>query len=130
MAEPLYKGFSSFEYQKSKTFRLTNVEIVKLDLLNHIFTRRGERVMMPTFGTQVPDLVFEPLDGETLEILEDELRFVFNFDPRVELVQFDLRPGIDGDGNPNEHAVTASARLFFVELNITDNFEFNIVFEE
>ncbi len=130
MAEPLYKGFSSFEYQKSKTFRLTDVEIVKLDLLNHIFTRRGERVMMPTFGTQVPDLVFEPLDADTLETLEDELRFVFNFDPRVELVQFDLRPRIDAAGNPNEHAVTASARLFFVELNVIDDFEFNIIFEE
>lgn len=130
MAEPLYKGFSSFEYQKSKTFRVTDVEIVKLDLLNHIFTRRGERVMMPNFGSAIPDLVFEPLDADTLEVLEDELRAAFDFDPRVELVQFDLRPGIDGAGNPNEHAITASARLFFVELNVVDNFEFNIIFEE
>lgn len=130
MAEPLYKGYSSFEYQKSKTFRLTDVELVKLDLLNHIFTRRGERVMMPSFGTAIPDIVFEPLDAETLETLEDELTTVFNFDPRVELVQFDLRPGVDANGNSNGNAVLASARLFFVELNVVENFEFNIIFEE
>ena len=130
MAEPLYKGFSSFEYQKTKTFRLTDVELVKLDLLNHIFTRRGERLMMPNFGTGIPDLVFEPLDAETLETLEDELRSVFDFDPRVEVLQLDIRRATDGNGNPNENAVTASARVLFVELNIVDNFDLNIVFEE
>ena len=130
MAEPLYKGFSSFEYQKTKTFRLTDVELVKLDLLNHIFTRRGERVMMPNFGTGIPDLVFEPLDAETLETLEDELRTVFDFDPRVEILQLDIRKGFDGAGKPNGNAVTASARVLFIELNIVDNFDLNIIFEE
>ena len=86
----LYKGYSSFEFERVKQFSLTDVELVKLDILNHIFTRRGSRVMMPTFGTVIPDLVFEPLDAETTEILEDELRSVFDFDPRVEIVSFDL----------------------------------------
>ena len=130
MAEPLYKGFSSFEYQKTKTFSLTDIELVKLDLLNHIFTRRGERLMMPNFGTGIPNLVFEPLDAGTLETLEDELRRVFDFDPRVEVLRLDVQPATDGTGNPNENAVTASARLLFVELNIVDNFDLNIVFEE
>ena len=87
-------------------------------------------IMMPTFGTGIPDLVFEPLDAETLETLEDELRRVFDFDPRVEVLRLDIQPATDGTGNPNENAITASARLLFVELNIVDNFDLNIVFEE
>ena len=59
MAKGLYRGYSSYEYQNKKTFSVTDVELVKLDLLNHIFTRKGDRVMMPNFGTRIPDLAFE-----------------------------------------------------------------------
>ena len=119
----LYKGYSSFEFERIKQFQLIDVELVKMDLLNHIFTRRGTRVMMPTFGTVIPDLLFEPLDEQTTEILEDELRAVFDFDPRVEIVSFDL------DVQEDLHTVTASVQLFYVELDIVDNFELNISFE-
>jgi phage baseplate assembly protein W len=74
--------------------------------------------------------VFEPLDAETLETIEDELQAVFDFDPRVEVLQLDIRRGFDGEGRPNGNAVTAAARLLFIELNIVDNFDLNIVFEE
>ena len=119
----LYKGFSSYEFERVKEFAITDVELVKLDLLNHVFTRRGSRVMMPTFGTIIPDLVFEPLDLITTEMLEDELRKVIDFDPRVEIVRFQLN--VDEDAN----AVSLNAELFYVELDIIDNFELNIVFE-
>ncbi len=119
----LYKGYSSFEFERVKEFSITDVELVKLDLLNHIFTRKGSRVMMPTFGTVIPDLVFEPLDATTTEILEDELRAVFDFDPRVEIVSFDLL--VEEDQN----RVTAEVQLFFIELDIVDDFELNILFE-
>ena len=79
--------------------------------------------MMPTFGTVIPDLVFEPLDAETTEILEDELRSVFDFDPRVEIVSFDLL--VEEELNK----VTAAVQLFYVELDIIDDFELNIQFE-
>lgn len=118
-----YKGYSSFEFERVKEFALTDVELVKMDLLNHIYTRKGSRVMMPTFGTVIPDLVFEPLDSSTTEILEDELRSVFEFDPRVEIITFDLL--VEEDQNQ----VTADVQLYYVELDIIDNFELNILFE-
>lgn len=123
MTKGLYRGYSSYEYQTNKTFSITDVELVKLDLLNHIFTRRGERVMMPTFGTRIPDLVFEPLDGITTDILEEDLRAVFNFDPRVKLLDLRIIPFYD------INTVVASARLLYVELNLTGNLDINIVFE-
>ena len=119
----LYRGFSSFEFQDNKTFSLRDVDLVKLDLLNHIFTVRGSRVMMPSFGTEIPLLAFEPLDVDLLESIEDELRTVFDYDPRVELLSMEIIPNFD------ESAVVASAQLFYIELDLVDDFELNIQFE-
>ncbi len=120
----LYRGFSSFEYEAEGTFKIIDVELVKLDLLNHIFTRRGERVMLPNFGTSIPDLVFEPLDPETLETLESELRTVFDFDPRVSLVSLTITPDFD------RNTVTAGAQLRYIELDVTDLMNLNITFDQ
>lgn len=124
MATGLYRGFSSHEYQTKKMFGIKDLELVKIDLLNHVFTRRGERVMMPTFGTRIPDVAFEPLDEVTLMIIEEDLRLVFNFDPRVKLVELTVTPNYD------ENSVVASATLYYVELDMTDRLDINIVFEE
>lgn len=124
MAKGLYRGFSSYEYEKSKSFKITDVELVKLDLLNHIFTRKGERVMMPTWGTRIPDLAFEPLDEITLDILRNDLIDVIKFDPRVELLELQVIPNYDAN------TVVAAARLLYVELNMTDVLELNIVFDQ
>lgn len=119
----LYRGFSTFEFQRKKTFRLNDIELVQMDILNHIFTKRGSRVMMPSFGTIIPELVFEPLDEETLDALRDELEMVFNYDPRVEQLNLSIIPDYD------TNTVMVSANLFYVELQVTDTFEFNIQFE-
>lgn len=123
MATGLYRGFSSYEYEQNKTFKINDLELVKLDLLNHIFTRKGERVMMPTFGTRIPDLPFEPLDDITLDILRNDLLEVFNFDPRVSLLDLAITPNIDAN------TITAQARLLYVELDLVDDLNLNIVFE-
>lgn len=123
MARNIYRGYSSFEYQQTGNFSITDVELVKLDLLNHIFTRKGERVMLPDFGTQIPDLVFEPLDEETIDTLQDELEAVFDYDPRVTLLDLKLVPMYD------QNTIIVNATLRYEEFNIVDSFDLNIEFE-
>ena len=123
MSKGIYRGFSSYEYEAKKSFSITDVELVKLDLLNHIFTRRGERVMMPGWGTRIPDLAFEPLDEITLDILEEDIRAVIGFDPRVKLLDMKIIPSYD------TNTVVATARLQYIELNLIGNLDLNIVFE-
>lgn len=118
-----YVGYSSYEFMKNKSFTLTDIQLVELDLLNQIYTRRGSRVMMPTFGTLIPDLVFEPLDEETISTIESELITVFQYDPRVTLISLSVVPNYD------TNTVTAVAILFYVELNLTQPFQLNIQFE-
>lgn len=118
----LYKGYSSFEFQRKKTFKLQDIELVKMDLLNHIFTKRGERVMMPTFGTVIPEMVFEPLDEETVEIVRSEVERVLDFDPRVETLNLDVQPNYDLS------SLYVGARVLYIELNRVDDLELNITF--
>jgi len=118
----IYRGYSSFEMEQSGSFRIVDIEAVKMDILNHIYTRKGERVRMPTFGTIIPDLAFEPLDTETMEILETELTKVFDYDPRVEMLDLVLEPDYDNN------SLVAAVKLRYLELNLVDNMDINIQF--
>ena len=120
--EGLYKGYSSFEFQRRKTFKIRDLELVKMDLLNHIFTKKGERVMMPNFGTSIPEMAFEPLDTETVSLVEEEVVGVINYDPRVELIHIDVRPEYD------QNSLYVNALVRYIELGLTDNLELNIEF--
>jgi phage baseplate assembly protein W len=119
----LYRGFSTYEYQKRHKFILSDVELVKMDLLNYIYTKKGERVMMPNFGTRIPMLAFEPLDQSTLDILEEDLRAAVNFDPRINLVNLLIVPSYD------QNYVVANLSVLYIELNIVGNIDINIQFE-
>lgn len=123
MAIGLYRGYSSYEYEKNKKFTITDIDLVKVDILNHIFTRKGERVFMPNFGTRIPDMVFEPLDQFTLDVIEEDIRAVINFDPRVELMEIRVIPSYD------DNYVVVYVTVLYVELNITGNIDLNIQFE-
>jgi len=119
----LYKGYSTHEYQRRKTLSLNDIELVKLDLLNHLFTSRGERVMMPNWGSIIPEIVFEPLDDQTIRIVNDDVRAVVNYDPRVKLLDMNMVPSYD-EGRLEVHVL-----LEFLEFDIVDNMNLNIEFE-
>jgi len=123
LARGLYTGFSSSEFGHRKKFRTRDYELVKTDLLNHIYTKKGERVMMPRFGTRIPEMIFEPLDDVTIDIITDDLTAVFDFDPRVRTLNLQVIP--DHENN----AINVVADLYYVELNMTDRLTLNIVFE-
>lgn len=119
-----YIGFSSKNYERNKSFRLTDIELVKEDLKNHIFTRKNERVKMATFGTRIPDLPFEQLDDITLEVVREDLTTVFNYDPRVQLISLRVIPLY------NESAIVAIADLNFIYLNFSDQLDIRIDFQK
>lgn len=116
----LYRGFSSANWRTRRTFGLSNIELVKQDLLNHIFTEKGERVMMPGFGTRIPTLAFEPNDERTRRIVEDDLREVFEYDPRVNLISLSVV------SMPDNNAILAMAELMYVELKVTDTLRIEV----
>lgn len=120
MARSIYRGFSTANWSKRKSFALSNIELVKQDLLNHIYTDRGSRVMMPEFGTRIPTLAFEPNDETTLRIIEEDLTYVFKYDPRVKLINLSVV------SLPDNNAIMAVADILYVEFNTEErlNIEF------
>jgi phage baseplate assembly protein W len=104
-------------------FSIIDVDLVNRDLLNHIYTRPGERVMMPTFGTIIPDLVFEPLDDNTISLVEEEVLKVVTYDPRVNLINMTTVPDYD------TQSISVVVTLLYIELNITQNLNIHIEFQ-
>ena len=85
----LFKGFSTVDKVRAP-YTLTDAELVKRDLLNHFYTRIGERVMRPTFGSVIWDYLMEPQDPDTQNIKEEDVKRIVDSDPRVEFQETNL----------------------------------------
>ena len=85
----LFKGFSTVDKVRAP-YTLTDADLVKRDLLNHFYTRIGERVMRPTFGSVIWDYLMEPQDPDTQNIIEEDVKRIVDSDPRVEFQETNL----------------------------------------
>ncbi len=119
----IYRGLSFRNFSKNKSIKLYDVDLVKKDIWNNIFTRRAERVKMFSYGTRIPDIVFEPLDDIALDVIEEDLHAVIAGEPRVNLVDMRIVPLYD------RGVVIASIVLYYLELDFTDTLSINITFE-
>ena len=78
----MYKGFSTIN-SNTENFSLYDYELIKQDLLNHFYTRQGESLMNPSFGTIIWDLLFEPLTEQVKELILQNVNEIINYDPRI-----------------------------------------------
>ena len=79
----IYKGFSTIN--RSKKFRVTDIELAKQDLLNHFSVRKGEKLMQPNFGSIIWSLLFEPMDDHINQMIVDDVTRIVSYDPRLGL---------------------------------------------
>jgi phage baseplate assembly protein W len=77
----MYKGFSTIG-QNTK-FRLTDFDLVKRDILNHFYIRKGEKLMNPSFGTIIWNVLYEPFTEDLKSIIQADIKAIANYDPRV-----------------------------------------------
>ena len=84
-----FSGFST-KNKKAINHVLTGKDLVIEDLMNHLMTRKGERIMMPTFGSIIHDLIFEPLTAEIKIMIEEDIKSIVDEDPRVNFVNLVL----------------------------------------
>jgi len=86
-----YRGFSTVS-TATKNFALYDFELIKQDLLNHFYVRQGERLMNPTYGTIIWDVLFEPLTEEIKNLILQNVNQIFNSDPRVQAGNIVITP--------------------------------------
>lgn len=110
--KPYFVGFSTVD-KLTPPYSLTNIDLVKRDISNQFATTLGSRVMLPTFGTRIYEMLFDPFDEYTKNaIIEDAVRVVKS-EPRVELVKIDV--------TQQEHTLTVSMILLFHPEAITSS---------
>jgi len=76
-----YKGFSTLG--SSRNFRLTDIDLIKQDILNHFNIRKGEKLMRPNFGTIIWNTLYEPFTEDLKSVIVQDVQAIAAYDPRV-----------------------------------------------
>ena len=113
---PRTKLFVGFSTQDSnlRNQNFSDLELVKRDLMNTFFTRPGERLMMPTYGCGIWDLLFEQFDELVRDSIISECMAVINADSRVQLVDIIV--------NAFDQGFTVQMDLMYLPYNVVDTF--------
>lgn len=71
---------------------------IKADLLHLILTRRGQRLYLPDFGTNLLQFIFEPNDGFTLNQLKGEITTVVKkYLPKLQITDISVVQSPDSE---------------------------------
>lgn len=97
------------------------VDQIKSDMLILLLTNPGERVMLPTFGTPLRKLVFEP---NTPTLREKAKRMIINsikkWEPRVAVQQIDVLQKPDQKSLDDDDDKTALEHILFIRILFVD----------
>jgi len=124
--------FLGLQYPLIKTNRgllaqKKGVDQIKADLLQLLLTNPGERVMLPTFGTPLRELFFDPNDFDLKNKAKNMIaKAISNWEPRIVLENIEVSNSIDTDSlhqdDPKddlEHILSVRIEFFDPE-NITE----------
>lgn len=99
---PIYRGFSTLV--NAKKYSLTDYELARQDLINYFNTRKGEKLMQPSFGTIIWDMLFEPLTEDSQQLITSDINKIISYDPRFSVGQV---------------AITEQDQGFMIEITLT-----------
>ena len=114
-AKYTYKGFSSSE--SNKNFKLYDINLVKQDLINHFYIRKGEKLENPEFGTVIWDMLFEPFTPDVKEIIAKDVEAIVNYDPRISVQEVQI--------DSTDQGMRIQVELIYRPFNITEKMSLN-----
>ena len=110
-----YKGFNS---QDSKNgYKSFDIDLVKQDIINHFYIRKGEKLQNPDFGTVIWDILFEPFTDEVKQIISKDVEAVINYDPRISVNSVTI--------DSTEQGIRIEADITYLPFNIVEKMTFN-----
>lgn len=110
-----YKGFSSKNAKEG--FKLYDIDLVKQDLINHFYIKKGEKLQNPEFGTIIWDMIFEPFTEETKKLIADDVETIVNYDPRVVVDSVAI--------DSTEMGMRIEASVTYLPFNVSDKMTFD-----
>jgi phage baseplate assembly protein W len=109
-----YKGFSSTN--KNENFKLYDLDLVKRDLLNHFYIRKGEKLENPRFGTVIWAMLFEQFTEEVKTIIANDVETILNYDPRIAVNDVII--------DSTEQGIRIQADITYLRFNVQEKMQF------
>jgi phage baseplate assembly protein W len=110
-----YKGFSSKE--TANNYKLYDIDLVKQDLLNHFYIRKGEKLENPEFGTVIWDMLFEQFTEDVKNIIAKDVEDIINFDPRIAVNEVQI--------DSTDQGIRIQADIVYIPFNVNERMTFN-----
>ena len=110
-----YKGFNSKE--TSRNFKLYDIDLVKQDLINHFYIRKGEKLENPEFGTVIWDMLFENFTEEVKNIIAKDVEDIVNYDPRLVVNEVVV--------DSTDQGIRIQADLTYIPFNVNERMTFD-----
>lgn len=110
-----YKGFGS--NNQNKKFKIYDIDLVKQDLINHFYIRRGEKLENPEFGTILWDMIFEPFTEQAKSLIAKDVERIVNYDPRIVVNEIQV--------DSTEFGIRIQIDVTYVPFNINEKMTLN-----
>jgi phage baseplate assembly protein W len=110
-----YKGFSSKETKKN--YKLYDIDLVKQDLINHFYIRKGEKLENPEFGTIIWDMLFEQFTEDVKQMIAKDVQDIINYDPRIAVNEVQI--------DSTDQGIRIQADVTYIPFNINERMNFN-----
>jgi len=103
---------------------------VKSDMLILLLTNPGERVMLPTYGTPLRRLMFDPNDPKLILQTKNMIaRSLKLWEPRVAITQIQVNNGLDKNSRNIDDDGTESDAVLLIRILFIDRAKIDEVFE-
>ena len=109
-----YKGFSTVNTSSVKG-SLYDLSLIKQDLINQFYIRKGEKLENPDFGTIIWDMLFEPLTEQVKTLIANDVTTIVNSDPRIKSIQTIV--------TQVEYGLQIEMTLLYVPYNIQESMQ-------
>jgi phage baseplate assembly protein W len=110
-----YKGFSSVE--SANNYKLYDIDLVKQDIINHFYIRKGEKLENPEFGTVIWDMLFEQFTDEVKKIIAKDVEDIINYDPRIAVNEIQI--------DTTDQGIRIQADIVYIPFNVNERMSFN-----
>ena len=96
------KGWSfppHFDKNKKEVVMTTAVEDINNSLHILLSTRLGERIMLPDYGCNLEEMLFQPLDTTLKTYIKDLIETAILYhEPRIDVLKIDIDPSNEQQG--------------------------------
>lgn len=107
-----YRGFSTVGNRVDK--HLYDIMLIKQDILNHLHTRKNERLRDADYGSIIFDLVFDLQTEPNVDLVQQEI---------IRVIQTETRVIIQGIRmTESDHTIRCEVDLLYIGLEVTDTF--------